>query len=113
MLLDSILKISVQAWVCENCGEMKCVFKFRRSSVLFRRLNAKRRVSFGQCLPHSIREYVYIRVQAENEKFSPSTFLNGFDPRIDSAPFFLTSGTVFTYHQGLLARFAKNGTKQL
>ena len=42
------------------------------------------------------------RGQAENKKISPSTFPNGFDPRIDLAPIFLTSGTVFTYHQSLL-----------
>ena len=32
---------------------------------------------------------VFIRVQAENGKISPTTFPNGFDPRIDLAPFFL------------------------
>ena len=56
--------------------------------------------------------YIY-RVQAENENFSPSTFLNGIDPKNNLAAIFLTSGTVFAYHQGPLACFAKNGTKQL
>ena len=42
------------------------------------------------------------RVQAEYEKFSPSTFLKRFDLSFDLAAIFLTSGTVFTYHIGLL-----------
>ena len=54
-----------------------------------------------------------IRVQAENKKNTPGTFWHGIDPKNDLAAIFLTSGTVFAYHQGLLARFAKNGTKQL
>ena len=55
---------------------------------------------------------IYVnRVQAENEKISPSTFPNGFDPRIDLAPFFFTSSTVFTYHQSLLARLNKKWDK--
>ena len=53
------------------------------------------------------------RVQAENKKNTPGTFWHGIDPKNDLAAIFLMSGTVFAYHQGLLARFAKNGTKQL
>ena len=56
---------------------------------------------------------IFTRVQAENEKKSPSTFPKGFDPRIDLAAFFQPPGIVFTYHPGLLARLHKNGTKQL
>ena len=48
-----------------------------------------------------------IRVQAENEKKSPSTFPKGFDPRIDLATFFRPLGIVFAYPLGLLARLHK------
>ena len=54
---------------------------------------------------------VDIRVQAENEKFSPSTFPNGIDPKNNLAAIFWTSGTVFTCHQGLLARLHKKWDK--
>ena len=43
-----------------------------------------------------------IRVQAQNEKISPTTFPKRFDPSIDLAPIFWPPETVFTYHQGLL-----------
>ena len=46
--------------------------------------------------------YIFIRVQAENENFSRGTFRNGFDPRIDLAPFFLPPDIILSYHQGLL-----------
>ena len=43
-----------------------------------------------------------ISVQAENGNFSDPTFQNGFDPRIDLAPFFWPPDMVFTYHPGPL-----------
>ena len=45
---------------------------------------------------------IIIRVQAENEKFSRTTFLKRFCPRIDLAPFFWPPEFVFTYLIGLL-----------
>ena len=41
-------------------------------------------------------------VQAENGNFSDPTFQNGYDPRIDLAPFFWPPDMVFTYHPGPL-----------
>ena len=38
--------------------------------------------------PLSLSFWVRLRVQAENEKNSPTTFLKRFDPRIDLSPFF-------------------------
>ena len=51
------------------------------------------------------------RVQAENKKNTPSTFWHGIDPKNDLAAIFLTSGTVFTYPPGLLARLHKKWDK--
>ena len=48
------------------------------------------------------RTNIFNRVQAENENFSPPTFLKRFDLSFDLAAIFLTSGTVFTCHIGLL-----------
>ena len=48
--------------------------------------------------------YIIIRVQAENENFSPPTFPKGFDPRIDLALFFRPPDVVFAYLIGLLGR---------
>ena len=45
-----------------------------------------------------------IRVQAENGKITPTTFRNGFDPRIDLAPFFRPPDVVFACLIGLLRR---------
>ena len=47
------------------------------------------------------------------KKIPPALFGTGLTQKTIWAAIFLTSGTVFSYHQGLLARFAKNGTKQL
>ena len=45
------------------------------------------------------------------KNFPPSTFQHGIDPKNDLAAIFLTSGTVFAYHQGLLARLHKKWDK--
>ena len=54
---------------------------------------------------------MFTRVQAENKKNTPGTFWHGIDPKNDLAAIFLTSGTVFAYHQGLLARLHKKWDK--
>ena len=51
------------------------------------------------------------RVQAENEKFSPSTFRHGIDPKNDLAAFFQPPGIVFACPPGLLARLHKKWDK--
>ena len=50
------------------------------------------------------------RVQAENKK-KTGTFWHRIDPKNDLAAIFLTLGTIFAYHQGLLAHLHKKWDK--
>ena len=74
------------------------------------RVELKESSACANCFEDFLR-YVIIRVQAENKKNTPGTFWHGIDPKKDLVAIFLTSGTVFAYHQGLLARLHKKWDK--